>query len=62
MKVVIRSSSLWFSFLGIILNAPLAKVRRKLMRKSEPKPQAASEPLADPTIPPDTDQSKPGVR
>ena len=62
MKVVIRSSSLLFSFLGIILNAPLAKVRRKLMRKSEPGTQAASESPVDPPLHSDNGQSKPEVR
>ena len=61
MKVVIRSSSLLFSFLGILLNIPLAKVRRKMM-KGVPETQAVSEPPADQPIPPGIDQSKPEVR
>jgi hypothetical protein len=36
MRVVIRSSSLLFSILGIILQAPVAKVKKKKAESEEP--------------------------
>src|SRR5437016_5749373 len=47
MKVIIRSSSLLFSLVGILLEIPLAKVRRKLKR-AEPAPPASSQPTSTP--------------
>jgi len=36
MRVVIRSSSLLFSILGIILHVPVAKVKKKKPESEEP--------------------------
>jgi hypothetical protein len=36
MRVVIRSSSLLFSILGIILHVPVAKVKKKKVENEEP--------------------------
>jgi hypothetical protein len=39
MRIVIRSSSLLFSVLGIILDAPVTKVRKKQAESEEQDPQ-----------------------
>jgi len=53
MRIVIRSSSLLFSVLGIILHAPVSKVRKKKDALDAPPPPPSGDARA-------ADESKPG--
>ena len=61
MKVIIRSSSLLFSLVGILLEIPLAKVRSKL-KKAEPAPPVSSQRSDTQPVLPAADKTSPEVR
>jgi hypothetical protein len=61
MKVIIRSSSLLFSLLGILFEVPLAKVRNKL-KKAESEASVSSRPSRTPPASPSADKTGPEVR